>query len=111
VRRKGRDIGYADALGAWLALWLARQIYLVPLFCLFDLVASANSTSRRIASERDGLSGSCLAQLSIAALSESERRMADTGSCPVAGRPLFFRTTGIDFLLITVLRKIYNCTT
>jgi hypothetical protein len=31
--------------------------------------------------------------------------MADTGSCPVAGRPRFFRTTGIDFLAIIVLRK------
>jgi hypothetical protein len=75
------------------------------LFCRFDLALSANSTSWRIASEREGLSGCCFAQVSIADLSAGERRIADTGSCPVAGRPRFFRTTGIDFLAIIVLRK------
>jgi hypothetical protein len=41
---------------AWSAV-TARQIYLVPLLSFFDLVANANSIKRRIASERDGLSG------------------------------------------------------
>jgi hypothetical protein len=41
----------------------------------------------------------------MADLSGTESRIAETGSCPVAGRPRFFRTTGIDFLAIIVLRK------
>ena len=75
------------------------------LLCRFDLAVRANSTRRRIASEREGLSGCCFAQSSIADLSGNESRIADTGSCPVAGRPRFFRTTGIDFVGIIVLRK------
>jgi hypothetical protein len=51
------------------------------------------------------LSGCCFAQVSISNLSARESRIADTGSCPVAGRPRVFRTTGIDFLAIIVLRK------
>src|SRR6516225_1996676 len=59
---------------------------------------SAISTSRRIASEREGLSGCCLAQSSICDLSAGDSRTAVTGSWPVGGRPrLFFRNTGIDF--------------
>jgi hypothetical protein len=61
------------------------------------LAASACSTKRRIASEREGLSGCCLAQSAIFDLSAAERRTAVTGSWPVGGRPLFFRNTGIDF--------------
>ena len=81
-------------------------VYFSPrLVCRFDLAFSANSTSWRIASEREGWSGCCFAQLSISDLSAGESRIADTGSCPVAGRPRFFRTTGIDFLAIIVLRK------
>lgn len=35
----------------------------------------------------------------------SDRRMAVTGSCPVAGRPLFFRTTFfVDSFIENVLR-------
>jgi hypothetical protein len=59
------------------------------MLCRFDLVLSANSTSWRIASEREGLSGCCFAQVSIADLNAGERRIADTGSLPVAGRPRF----------------------
>src|SRR5262249_20364349 len=69
------------------------------------LAFTPNSTSRRIATERDGLSGCCFAHASIADLSSGDSRIADTGSCPVAGRPRFFRITGIDFLAIIVLRK------
>ena len=54
------------------------------------LAANANSTRRRIASDRDGLSGCSFAQASIAALKAGDSRMADTGSFPVAGRPRFF---------------------
>src|SRR5215469_6480359 len=65
-------------------------VYFSPrLLCRFDLALSANSTSWRIASEREGLSGCCFAQVSIADLSVGERRIADTGSLPVAGRPRF----------------------
>jgi hypothetical protein len=63
------------------------------LFCRFDLALSANSTSWRIASEREGLSGCCFAQVSIADLSVGESRIADTGSLPVAGRPRFLLGT------------------
>src|SRR5262249_22488494 len=69
------------------------------------LAFTPNSTSRRFATERDGLSGCCFAHASIADLSSGDSRIADTGSCPVAGRPRFFRITGIDFLAIIVLRK------
>jgi hypothetical protein len=81
------------------------KIYLSTGLRFLDLAANANSTRRRIASEREGLSGCCFAQFSIADLSGNESRIADTGSCPVAGRPRFFRTTGIDFFGIIVLRK------
>jgi hypothetical protein len=54
------------------------------------LAANAKSTRRRIASDRDGLSGCSFAQASIAALKAGDSRMADTGSFPVAGRPRFF---------------------
>jgi hypothetical protein len=50
-----------------------------------------------MASEREGLSSCCLAQLSILDLKAGESRRASTGSWPVAGRPRFFRITGIDF--------------
>jgi hypothetical protein len=54
------------------------------------LPASASLTRRRIASEREGLSGSRLAQSSICNLSVGDSRTAVTGSCPVLGRPRFF---------------------
>ena len=67
---------------------------------LLGLVASASLTRRRIASEREGLSGSRLAQSSICDLRAGDSRTAVTGSCPVGGRPRFFGTTGIDFRII-----------
>ena len=70
-------------------------------FCfLLALTASANSIRRRIASERDGWSFCCLAQLSMAVLSAAGSRSANTGLSPVRGRPRFFRNTGIDFRMI-----------
>ena len=75
--------------------------YFLPMF-FFDLAASANSISCRIASERESLSGCCFAQASIADLSAGERRIADTGSLPVAGRPrfLFGSTLLVDMLSV-----------
>src|SRR5262249_603604 len=70
------------------------------LLCRLDLALSANSTTWRIASEREGLSGCCFAQVSIATLVAGETRTVRTGSWPVAGRPLFLCITGIDFAII-----------
>jgi hypothetical protein len=47
----------------------------------------------RIASEREGLSFCCLAQVSIADLTASGSRTVRTGSRPVAGRPGLFGVT------------------
>jgi hypothetical protein len=58
-----------------------------------DLTVRASSIRRRIASDRDGLSFCCLAQLSIADLSVTGRRTVRTGSRPVAGRPGLFGVT------------------
>jgi hypothetical protein len=69
-------------------------------FRFLACAANPSSSSRRIASEREGLSFCCLAQLSIANLSAGGSRRASTGSCPVRGRPRFFRNTEIDFLSI-----------
>ena len=58
---------------------------------------SANSTRRRIATDRGGASSCLAAQASIDARRAGESRMAVTGSCPVAGLPLFlFCNTVID---------------
>src|SRR2546430_3172212 len=65
----------------------------------FPLAASASSTKRRIASEREGWSGCCLAQSWIRDLSAGDSRTAVTGSWPVGGRPRLFRNTGIDFCI------------
>jgi hypothetical protein len=69
------------------------MVYLSLEFRLLALVANANSRSRRIASERVGLSFCCLAQLSIADLVAGGSRSVRTGSRPVAGRPGFFGVT------------------
>jgi len=63
------------------------------LLCRFDLAARALSIRRRIASEREGLSFCCFAQVSIADLTVSGRRTVSTGSRPVAGRPGFLGVT------------------
>jgi hypothetical protein len=60
------------------------------------------STSRRIASESVGLSGSSLAHLSTAFRAASDKRMPTIGLTPVAGRPrLFF------FCLADILDRIF----
>jgi hypothetical protein len=55
--------------------------------------ASASSISRRIASEREGLSFCCLAQFSMANRVLGGSRTVSTGSRPVAGRPGLFGVT------------------
>jgi hypothetical protein len=78
------------------------RYFSLRVLCRCDLALSANSTSWRIASEREGLSGCCFAQVSIADLSSGESRIADTGSLPVAGRPrfLFGSTLFVDMLSV-----------
>jgi hypothetical protein len=57
----------------------------------FSLIFNVISIIRRIASDRDGWSGCCLAHSSTRAVSAGGMRKAMTGSCPVAGRPLLVR--------------------
>jgi hypothetical protein len=57
-----------------------------------------------MASERDGLSFCFDAHESMAWRIAGDKRIAETGSTPVAGRPLFFCTTAIDFMIIIVLQ-------
>jgi hypothetical protein len=58
-------------------------------FRFVALAANPSSSSRRIASDREGLSCCCLAQFSIADLIARGSRTVRTGSRPVAGRPGF----------------------
>ena len=68
--------------------------------------ASPSSTSRRMASERSGLSVCLAAQASTFSRNSDESRIAVTGSRPVAGLPLFFRTTFLrDAFIFLVLPK------
>ena len=71
---------------------IAMKLYLLLGTC-FDFAASANSSRRRIASEREDFSFCCLAQLSISDLSSGGSRTVKTGSRPVAGRPGLFGVT------------------
>jgi hypothetical protein len=54
---------------------------------------SAISTSRRSASDREGLSGWRLAHASTSVVNAGGARNVRTGSLPVAGRPRFFGNT------------------
>jgi hypothetical protein len=76
------------------------KAYLAVVLGFLALIANANSSSRRIATDREGLSFSCWAHLSISALNAGGSRTASTGLSPVRGRPRFFRNTGIDFPII-----------
>ena len=67
-------------------------------------LASASSTSRRSASEREGLSGWRLAHASTSAVNGGGARKASIGSLPVLGRPRFL---GITFLLDTLATAGY----
>ena len=70
------------------------NVYLTSGFAFSAL--NANSISRRMASDREGLSFCFLAHFSISDLTASGNRSASTGSRPVAGRPRFL---GITFSL------------
>jgi hypothetical protein len=59
----------------------------------------ARSMIRRIASERVGRSSCFLHQSSNLDRRAEDKRIAVTGSRPVAGRPLFFGSTAIDFAI------------
>jgi hypothetical protein len=67
-------------------------------------LASPSSTRRRIASERDAAPLRA-AHLSIDKVSFGDSRMAETGSCPVAGRPRFFRAAELGDLIIYLYYK------
>jgi hypothetical protein len=73
-----------------LCTWGMASYGVIPLAC------SANSNSRRIASERVSLPLSRLVHNSMAFFKAAGRRMAEMGACPVAGRPRFLRKTFID---------------
>jgi hypothetical protein len=94
----------ARAIAAMFRSTCVTVVYFSPrrLFCGFDLPDRAISIRRRMASEREGLSFCCLAQVSIADLRSIGSRTVRVGSCPVAGRPRprFFCVTGIDSLPI-----------
>src|SRR6516164_4327448 len=64
-------------------------------------VSSPNSTSRRMASGRAGLSLCLAAHASTLSRSSDERRMVVNASCPVVRRPLFFRPTGLPSAAIS----------
>src|SRR5258707_1283480 len=60
--------------------------------------ANPSSTRRRMACEREAALLRT-AHPSIAFVSSVDKRIAETGSCPVAGRPLFFRFMDLaDFM-------------
>jgi hypothetical protein len=65
---------------------------------------SPSSTRRRMASEREAALLRA-AHRSIACVSSTDKRIAETGACPVAGRPLFFRFTGIENFMIYLYYK------
>src|SRR5262249_27272134 len=67
-------------------------------------LASASSTSRRSASEREGLSGWRSAHASTSAVKAGGARKASIGSLPVPRRPRFL---GITFLLDTLATARY----
>jgi hypothetical protein len=92
-----RSSAVADGSASLSICWPARSRAVDAAFGLRCFIgcdpASPSSTSRRMASERPGLSVCLAAQASTFSRNSDESRMAVTGSCPVAGRPLFFRTT------------------
>jgi hypothetical protein len=81
---------------------LAAAVALVG-FCGLTL-ANPSSTRRRIASERDA-APLRPAHLSIEVVSFGGRRMAATGSCPVAGRPRFLRAGDFGGFIIYLYYK------
>jgi len=100
----------ADGSASLSICWPARSMAFDVAFGLRRFMscdpASPSSTSRRMASERSGLSVCLAAQASTFSRNSDESRIAVTGSRPVAGRPLFFRTTFLrDAFIFLVLPK------
>jgi len=65
----------------------------------FGLALSPISTRRRMASDKDGSSGSDSAQRTTDARISGDARNPISGSLPVAGRPRFLGLTFIDFTI------------
>jgi hypothetical protein len=100
----------ADGSASLSICWPARSMAFDAAFGLRRFMscdpASPSSTSRRMASERSGLSVCLAAQASTFSRNSDESRIAVTGSRPVAGLPLFFRTTFLrDAFIFLVLPK------
>jgi len=100
----------ADGSASLSICWPARSMAFDVAFGLRRFMscdpASPSSTSRRMASERSGLSVCLAAQASTFSRNSDESRIAVTGSRPVAGLPLFFRTTFLrDAFIFLVLPK------
>src|SRR5712664_3683323 len=66
---------------------------LFPLHLHLHLHLQPHSTRRRTASDRPSVSSCLPAQLSTVSRNSFDKRIAVTGSWPVAGRPARFRTT------------------
>jgi hypothetical protein len=100
----------ADGSASLSICWPARSMAFDVAFGLRRFMscdpASPSSTSRRMASERSGLSVCLAAQASTFSRNSDESRIAVTGSRPVAGLALFFRTTFLrDAFIFLVLPK------
>jgi hypothetical protein len=80
-RTKGDALQLYDLHSTFLSFIVHRSLRRL------SLIFNAISIIRRIASDRDGWSGCCLAHSSTRAVSAGGIRKAVTGSCPVAGRP------------------------
>ena len=100
----------ADGSASLSICWPARSMAFDVAFGLRRFMscdpASPSSTSRRMASERSGLSVCLAAQASTFSRNSDESQIAVTRSRPVAGLPLFFRTTFLrDAFIFLVLPK------
>jgi hypothetical protein len=74
------EIGFVLQFVSWVVYFSPR------LLCRFDLLGRASSIRRRIASDREGLSFCCLAQVSIADRVPGGSRTVRTGSSsPLTG--------------------------
>ena len=72
------------------------------MFGFLALIANANSISRRIASDREGLSFCCAAQLSMWALNAGGSRSANTGFPQFVGGHVFFVIRELTFALFCI---------
>jgi hypothetical protein len=71
----------------------------------FIAASSPIPINQRMASEREGLSGSVLRQWSMACIYSGLIRNVSTGYCPIAGLPRFFRITELEFDMLRITKK------